>query len=73
MQQTDFQTEDTALTSQIATLTARATATQNTLTAQVQAADALCAQLESEQNNVSAEVQSLNYLTYGYQQNPSGA
>ncbi|HTS49853.1 MAG TPA: flagellar filament capping protein FliD [Bryobacteraceae bacterium] len=73
MQQTDIETQDTALTSQIATLTARATATQNTLTAQVQAADALCAQLESEQNNVSAEVQSLNYLTYGYQQNPSGA
>lgn len=72
MELTDYQNQDTSLTNQITTLTAQATATQNTLTAKVQAADALCAELESEQTNVSAEVQSLNYVMYGYQQTPTG-
>ena len=72
LQQTEYQTEETSLSNQITNLTTEATTSLNTLTAQVQAADALCAELESEQNNVSAEVQSLNYMTYGYQQNPSG-
>ena len=72
MQLTDYQNQDTSLSNQITTLTAQATATQNTLTAKVQAADALCAQLQSEQQNVNSEVQSLNYVLYGYQTNPSG-
>ena len=72
MQLTDYQNQDTSLSDQIATLTAQATVTQNTLTAKVQAADALCAQLQSEQTDVSAEVQSLNYVMYGYQQTPTG-
>ncbi len=72
LQLTDYQTQDTSLSNRITTLTAQATATQNTLTAKVQAADALCAQLASEQTSVNAEVQSLNYVMYGYQQTPTG-
>ena len=71
-QLTDYQTQNTSLSNQIATLTARATTAQNALTAKVQAADALVAQLQSQQQGVNAEVQSLNYVMYGYQQNPSG-
>jgi flagellar hook-associated protein 2 len=72
LQQTDYTNEDDQLNNQITTLTDQATISQNALTAQVQAADALCANLESEQNNVSAEVQSLNYVLYGYQNTQSG-
>lgn len=72
MQLTDYQNQDTSLTNQIATLTAQAAAAQNALTAKVQAADALVARLQSQQQGVNAEVQSLNYVMYGYQQNPSG-
>jgi len=72
LQQTDYQNEETSLNNQITTLTDQDTIAQNTLTAQVQAADALCADLESEQTDVNAEVQSLNYVLYGYQQTPTG-
>jgi flagellar capping protein FliD len=72
MQLTDYQNEDTHLNTQIGNLTTQAAIAQNALTAQVQAADALCAQLASEQQNVNAQVESLNYVLYGYQQNASG-
>ena len=64
--------EDTHLSSQISTLTTRIAAYQASVTAQLQAADAACAQLESEQSNVSAEVQSVDYVMYGRQTNLDG-
>jgi len=63
----DYQSEDTQLNDQITNQTAQATLAHNALTAKIQAADALVAQLQSEQNNVNAQVQSLNYVLYGYQ------
>jgi flagellar hook-associated protein 2 len=64
--------EDTQLTSQISTLNTRIAAYQASVTAQLQAADATCAELESEQNNVSSEVQSVDYVMYGRQTNLDG-
>ncbi len=60
-------TNNTQLANQVATLTAQATAEQTALTAQVQQADALVAQLQSEQNTVSGSLTSLSYVLYGSQ------
>jgi flagellar hook-associated protein 2 len=73
LQENDYTTEDNTLNNQITNQTAQATIAQNALTQQVQAADALVANLESEQNDVNAQVQSLNYVLYGYQTQQSGA
>ncbi len=73
LQQNNYTTEDNQLNNQITNETAEATLAQNTLTQQVQAADALVANLQSEQNDVNAQVQSLNYVLYGYQTQQSGA
>jgi flagellar capping protein FliD len=67
LQQNDYTTEDQHLSDRITTVTQQATLAQNALTAKVQAADALVAQLQSEQNSVNAQLQSLNYVLYGYQ------
>lgn len=56
---------DKRLTSQIETLSQRVSATQTTLFAQLQAADALLAQLESQQNVIEASVESLNLVLFG--------
>jgi flagellar hook-associated protein 2 len=64
--------EDTQLTSQISTLNTQIAAYQASVTSQLQAADATCANLESEQNNVTAEVQSVDYVMYGRQTNLDG-
>jgi hypothetical protein len=42
------------------------------LTAKIQAADALVAQLQSQQSNVSASLNSLNFVLYGRQTNVNG-
>jgi len=73
LQQNDYTTEDDQINDQITNMTAQATLAQNVLTSQVQAADALVANLESEQTDVNAQVQSLNYVLYGYQTQQSGA
>jgi flagellar hook-associated protein 2 len=73
VQQNDYTSEDQHLNDRISALTQQATVAQNALTAKVQAADALVAQLQSEQNSVSAQVQSLNYVLYGYQTQKSTA
>jgi flagellar hook-associated protein 2 len=67
LQQNDYTTEDQHLNDRITAMTQQATVAQNALTAKVQSADALVAQLQSEQNSVNAQVQSLNYVLYGYQ------
>jgi flagellar hook-associated protein 2 len=56
---------DKRLSSQIETLSLRVSATQSTLFAQLQAADALLAQLESQQNIIEASVESLNLVLFG--------
>lgn len=71
-QENGYDTENTALANQITTLTTRAAAQQAALTAQVQAADALVAQLQSEQNSINASISSLNYVLYGKMTNSNG-
>ena len=71
-QENGYDTENTQLGNQITTLTARANAARAALTTQVQAADALVAQLQSEQSTVSASISSLNYVLYGKSTNSNG-
>ena len=56
---------DKRLTAQIETLSARVSATQSTLFAQLQAADALLAQLEGQRTIIEASVESLNLVLFG--------
>ncbi len=56
---------DKRLTSQIEALSARVSATQSTLFAQLQAADALLAQLESQQSIIEASLESLKLVLFG--------
>jgi flagellar hook-associated protein 2 len=65
VQENGYDSENTQLARQITTLTTRASAQQAALTRQVQAADALVAQLQSQQNTVNASISSLNYVLYG--------
>jgi flagellar hook-associated protein 2 len=71
-QENGYDTENTAIAHQITTLSTRAAAEQAALTAQVQAADALVAQLQSEQTTVNASISSLNYVLYGKATNANG-
>ncbi|HTA69749.1 MAG TPA: flagellar filament capping protein FliD, partial [Bryobacteraceae bacterium] len=64
-QENGYDAENTQLANQITSLAARATAEQTALTTQVQAADALVAELQSQQNTVNASISSLNYVLYG--------
>lgn len=56
---------DKRLTSQIEALSERVSATQSTLFAQLQAADALLAQLESQQTIIEASLDSLKLVLFG--------
>jgi len=67
-----YQSENTDLANQIATAEAYATEVQQNTTSQVEAADALVAQLQSEQNTVDASIQSVNYALYGRQVGANG-
>jgi flagellar hook-associated protein 2 len=58
-------TDDSNVGNEIATLQARATLAHNNNAANLEAADALVAQLQSEQNEVSSEVQSIDYVDFG--------
>ncbi len=60
-----YDATDKRLTSQIEALSARVSATQSTLFAQLQAADALLAQLESQQNMITASLESLKFVLFG--------
>jgi len=66
-QENGYDTENTSLTDQINTLSARVAAEQAALTTQVQQADALVAQLQSEQNTISGSLTSLSFVLYGSQ------
>jgi len=66
-QENGYDTENTALTDQINILTTRASAQDATLSAKLQAADALVAELQSEQNMLNQSIESLNFTAFGYQ------
>jgi len=71
-QQNNWQQENTDLTNRISTLNTQISTYQASVTAQLQAADATCAELEQEQNNVNAEIESVDYVMYGRQTNLDG-
>jgi flagellar hook-associated protein 2 len=64
-QQAGYKQTDTNLQNQISSLNDRISVMQTALTGQLEAADALEAQLESQQNVLSATIQSLNYSAFG--------
>jgi flagellar hook-associated protein 2 len=72
VQEDGYDTTNAQLTSQINTLNDRVKLVQNSMSAKLQAADALVAQLQSRQNLVNASVSSLNYVLYGKQTNSNG-
>lgn len=57
--------ENQQLSDQLNVLNDRVSQIQTAMTAQIQKAHALLAQLESEQNAVSASIQSIDYVTFG--------
>jgi len=72
MEENSLTSDNTQLADHINTLTDQANQTQAALTTQLQAADALCAQLESQQNTLNASVESLDYVAYGMNYNSNG-
>ncbi len=72
IQEDGYDSANLQLTNQISVVNDRATAIQSAVTAQLQMADALVAQLQSTQNTINASVQSLNYVLYGKQTNSNG-
>lgn len=56
---------DKRLAAQIETISARVSATQTTLFAQLQAADAMLARLESQRSMIEASLESLNLVMFG--------
>jgi flagellar hook-associated protein 2 len=67
-----YQTEDTQLSDQITTAQAYVTQVQQTATQQMEAADALVAELQQQQTDVDASIQSVNYVLYGRQVGVNG-
>ena len=65
--------DNTQISDQITTLTQQATAIHNADALQLEAADALVAQLQSNQNTINAEIQSVNYVDYGQVVNQNSA
>ncbi|HEX4595743.1 MAG TPA: flagellar filament capping protein FliD [Bryobacteraceae bacterium] len=72
VQEDGYDTTDKELTSQISSLNDRASQVQASLTAKLQAADALVAELQAQQNSVNAAVSSLNFVLYGKLSNANG-
>ena len=67
-----YQTQVTEIGDQISTAQTRVSQVQQTVTAQVQAADALVAELQQQQTTVDASIQSLNYSLFGRQLGVNG-
>ncbi len=65
---TGLKQTDTDMQSQISTITARVATMQATLTKQLEAADALQAQLQQQQTNVTAQLQGVSLVLYGRNQ-----
>jgi flagellar hook-associated protein 2 len=72
VQENGYDATNQELTSQISTLNARTSQLQASMTARLQAADALVAELQSQQNVVNASISSLNFVLYGKQTNSNG-
>jgi flagellar hook-associated protein 2 len=72
LQENGYDRANLQLTQHISTLNARTSQLQASMTARLQAADALVARLQSQQNIVNASVSSLNYVLYGKQTNSNG-
>ena len=72
LQENGYDRTNQELTKQISTLNTRTSQLQASMTARLQAADALVAKLQSQQNIVNASVSSLNYVLYGKQTNSNG-
>jgi len=72
MEENGYDSTDQQLSDQLSNMEDQATLAQNALTAKIQQADALVAELESNQNNVDASLTSLNYVLYGRQTNVNG-
>ena len=64
-QQASYVTSDQNLQSQITTLNARIAVMQTNLSTELEAEDALQAELESQQNELTATIQSLDYSAFG--------
>lgn len=71
-QENGYDQDNSQLASKIAIVTDQVNKLQASVTAQMQQADAICAQLESTQNTVNASIQSLNYVLYGKTTNANG-
>ncbi len=65
IQEDGYDTANKRLSDQVAVLNDRVSQVQSAMTARLQAADALVAQLQSQQSMVDASVKSLNYVLYG--------
>jgi flagellar capping protein FliD len=68
-----YQTQEAEINDQITSAQARVAQVQQTATAEMQAADALVAELQSQQSEVDSSIQSINYVLYGRQANANGA
>jgi flagellar hook-associated protein 2 len=65
LQENGYDQANQEITTEINTANDRVTQVQASITAQMQAADALVAELQSTQNVVNASIQSLNYVAFG--------
>jgi flagellar hook-associated protein 2 len=63
----------TKLTALIATMNAQIAVSENTLLAELEAADSQVAQLTSQQNILTAAISSLQFTSYGYQSQATAA
>lgn len=67
-----YQSEITSLQDQITNAEAHVTQVEQTATQQMEAADALVAELQQQQTEVDASIQSVNYVLYGRQVSVDG-
>lgn len=67
-----YETETTQLSDQITTAQAYVTQVQQTATQQMEAADAVVAELQQQQSDLDASIQSVNYVMYGRQVSATG-
>ncbi|HWB98413.1 MAG TPA: flagellar filament capping protein FliD, partial [Bryobacteraceae bacterium] len=65
IQQDQYDVTDQRLTDQINTLTERINVMQTSLSAKLEQADSLLAQLQSQQSILDSSIQALNYTVYG--------
>jgi len=72
MEENSLNSDNTQLADHVTTLTDQANQLQASMTTKLEAADALCAQLQSEQNTMTASIESLDYVAYGMNYNSNG-